>query len=314
MQTSVSRGQARTAPVARRRKRFSVGRLISYIVVIAVAIVMMVPFIWAFSSALKTNNDIFSYPPQFFPTAPHWEHFAQGWCSAIGGNTSDNCFTIFFPDAPTFTNFTINTLVIATLIVVGTVLSCVVVAYGFARFRFPGRNVLFLIMLSTMMIPYAVTLIPQYIFFSRIGWVNTILPLVVPAFFASPYFVFLLRQFFMSIPYDLDEAARIDGAGSLRILMQVLLPEVRPAVIAMSVLTFIGAWKDFLAPVVYLQDAAKYTIEVGLAQFHNAVAGQPRWDLLTAVSLVTMIPMIIIFFFSSRYIVEGVTLSGMGGN
>jgi multiple sugar transport system permease protein len=188
-----------------------------------------------------------------------------------------------------------------------------VVAYGFSRFRFPGRSAIFLLMLSTMMIPYAITLIPQYIIFSKIGWVNTFLPLTVPSYFGGPYFIFLLRQFFMTIPYDLDEAARIDGAGNMRILWQVLLPEIRPAILAMAVLTFIGTWQDFLAPLIYLQDSNLFTIEVGLAQFYNSVSGQPRWDLLTSVALVSMIPMVVLFFISSRYIVRGVTMSGMGG-
>ena len=300
MATTVAPDEASVARRARRGVTVRPGRLLLYAVAFVTAVVMMVPFIWAFTSALKDNGDIFTYPPVFFPAHPHWEHFLDGWQSQVGGG-------------PTFTTFTLNTLRITLINVGGTVVSCTIVAYGFARFRFPLRNLLFLVMLSTMMIPYAITLIPQYIIFTNIGWVNTILPLTVPGFFASPYFVFLLRQFFMSIPYDLDEAARIDGAGSLRILWQVLLPEIRPAVIAMAVLTFIGTWKDFLAPLVYLQDADKYTIEIGLTQFYNAYSGQPRWDLLTAVSLVTMIPMVIIFFFASKYIVRGVTLSGMGG-
>ena len=312
MATSLRRSRTGTAAALGRPRRFSMGRLLSYLAVWLIALVMIVPFLWSFGSSLKLNNDIFDYPPALFPAHPHWEHFIDGWCSSVDGNSSSNCFALI-TDNPTFTNFTVNTVIIATLVVIGTVLSCVIVAYGFARFRFPGRNALFLVMLSTMMIPYAITLIPQYIIFSNIGWVNTILPLTVPAFFGTPYFIFLLRQFFTSIPYDLDEAARMDGAGSLRVLFQILMPEVRPAIIAMSLLTFIGAWKDFLAPVIYLQDRSKYTIEVGLAQFYNAVSGQPRWDLLTAVSLVSMVPMVLIFFLASKYIVRGVTLSGMGG-
>lgn len=286
--------------VTRGRTSVSMWRVLTYVVAVVVSVIMLIPFFWSFTSALKSNDDIFVFPPIIFPTQPHWEHFVQGWTSAVGGG-------------PDFTVFTINTAIVATLTVVGTVVSCVLVAYGFARFRFPGRDALFLILLSTMMIPFAVTLIPSYIIYSYLGFVNTFVPLVLPAFFGVPYFVFLLRQFFMSIPYDLDEAARIDGAGSLRILAQVLWPEIQPAVIAMSVLTFIGTWKDFQAPIVYLQDSSIYTIEVGLAQFYNAYSGQPRWDLLTAVALVTMTPMVLIFVVASKYIVKGVTLSGMGG-
>jgi multiple sugar transport system permease protein len=287
-------------PLEKHRPPLTAWRVAAYVFAIGVAVVMLIPFVWAFSSALKTSDDIFTFPPVFFPTHPHWENFINGWTSQIGGG-------------PDFTTFTINSAIISIGNVTGTVLSCTVIAYGFSRFRFPGRNILFLIMLSTMMIPYAVTLIPQYIIFSKIGWVDTFLPLIVPAYFGVPYFVFLLRQFFMSIPYDLDESARIDGAGVFRTLWQILLPEVRPAVIAMAVLTFIGTWQDFLAPLIYLQSPEHYTIEVGLAQFYNSYSGQPQWDLITAVALVSMIPMVLLFFVASRHIIRGVTLSGMGG-
>ena len=287
-------------PIPRPRSRVDPWRVLSYAFAVGVSIIMLIPFGWAFSSALKSNADIFTYPPVFIPTNPHWENFINGWTSTIGGG-------------PDFTTFTRNSAIVTVVAVCGTCLSCTVVAYGFSRFRFPGRSVLFLLMLSTMMIPYAITLIPQYIIFSKIGWVNTFLPLTVPSYFGAPYFIFLLRQFFMGIPYDLDEAARIDGSGNMRILWQILLPEIRPAIIAMAVLTFIGTWQDFLAPLIYLQDSNLFTLEVGLAQFYNSVSGQPRWDLLTAVALVSMIPMVLLFFVSSRYIVRGVTLSGMGG-
>lgn len=295
-----SRRTVLPAVAGRRRQRVDPWRIAVYAFAIAVAIVMLIPFAWAFSSALKTNSDIFTYPPVFIPDHPHWENFVNGWTSNVGGG-------------PDFTTFTRNSAFVATTVVIGTCLSCTVVAYGFARFRFPGRGAIFLLVLSTMMIPYAITLIPQYIIFSKIGWVNTFLPLTVPSYFGAPYFIFLLRQFFMSIPYDLDEAARIDGSGNMRILWQILLPEIRPAILAMAVLTFIGTWQDFLAPLIYLQDSNLYTIEVGLAQFYNSVSGQPRWDLLTAVALVSMIPMVLLFFVASKYIVRGVTLSGMGG-
>jgi multiple sugar transport system permease protein len=300
MSVTAAAGQQAISAQTRRRFRINPFRVLCYVFAIGVATVMSIPFLWTFSSALKSNDDIFTFPPIFFPSNPHWENFINGWTSTIGGG-------------PDFTTFTMNSAIITVGNVTGAVLSCVLVAYGFSRFRFPGRNVLFLVMLSTMMIPYAITLIPLYILFSKIGWVDTFLPLIVPAYFGVPYFIFLLRQFFMSIPYDLDESARIDGAGILRTLFQILLPEIRPAIIAMAVLTFIGTWQDFLAPLVYLQSAEHFTIEVGLAQFYNSYSGQPRWDLITSVALVSMIPMVLLFTVASKYIVRGVTLSGMGG-
>ena len=193
----------------------------------------------------------------------------------------------------------------------GTLLSSSIVAYGFARFRAPGLNVLFLLLLSTMMLPRQVTLIPVYLLFSRLGWVDTLKPLIVPAFFANAYDVFLLRQFFMTIPLEMDEAARIDGAGTFTIFFRILLPLSLPALAAVAIFHFMWAWNDFFDPLIYLQHAEKYTLALGL-QFFNALHAQ-NTHLLMAASVVTVLPCVLLFFFAQRTFIQGIVISGVKG-
>ncbi|WAH44528.1 carbohydrate ABC transporter permease [Alicyclobacillus fastidiosus] len=268
-------------------------RLVIYLLLIGTSICFLVPFAWLILSALKSSDEIFVFPPVWLPK--HWE-----W-----GNFAKALTTL------PFGRYALNSIIIATANVVGNVVSCAFVAYGFARFRFPGRRILFMVMLATMMIPSQVLLVPQFIMFHDLGWLNTFLPLTVPAFFGSAFYVFLLRQFFMTIPIELEEAATIDGAGSLRIFFKVVLPLIKPALTAVAIFSFQGAWNDFLSPLIYLNDPSKYTLQLGLSQFQGTY--HTEWNLIMAATVVVALPMLIIFFSAQRYFIEGITMTGSKG-
>ncbi len=216
----------------------------------------------------------------------------------------------------------LNTVIITAVSVVGTLLSTSLVAYAFARLRWPGRDMLFSLVLATMMLPGVVLFIPQFILFSNLpafgfqgsqNWVNTFLPLTVPAFTGSAFFIFLLRQFMRGIPMEMSEAAKIDGASELRIWWTIVMPLTKAALAAIAIFQFQAAWEDFMGPLIYLQSERLYTLQLGLRQFEFAAGGAPAWNWLMAASLVVMLPVIIIFLFFQRYFIEGVTLTGLKG-
>jgi ABC-type glycerol-3-phosphate transport system permease component len=266
---------------------------LGYLLAIVVAAFFMLPFFWMVSSSLKPNYQVLEVPPRWLPDPVRWENYVEA--------------LTYVP----FSRYLLNTLFISTLTIAGHVLSCTVVAYGFARLRAPGKEALFLVLLATMMLPYPVTMIPIYIGFKSVGWVNSFLPLIVPAFFGNAFYIFLLRQFFLTIPPDLEEAARIDGANTAQIIWHVILPAVRPAIATVAAFTFQGAWNDFLTPLIYLHDQSKYTISLGLSFFRSNY--DIRWSYLMAASLVTMLPMIVVFFLAQRTFIEGITLTGIKG-
>ena len=204
-----------------------------------------------------------------------------------------------------------NTIAISGLTVLGTVLSCTFIAYGFARLQWPGRNIIFLIYLSTIMLPSQVTLIPLYLIFRDLGWVGTFLPLVVPHFFGSALYVFLLRQFLLTIPQELSDAARIDGASELGILWYVMIPLMRPALAVVALFTFVQTYRDFLGPLIYLQNQQDWTISLGLKLFQNMYGAQ--WQLMMAASTLAMLPTIVLFFFTQKTFVRGIALTGLKG-
>ncbi len=210
-----------------------------------------------------------------------------------------------------FLKYILNTLIIVLFGTIGTLVSCILVAYGFARFRAPGLKILFLLLLSTVMLPPQVTLIPQFIFFKQIGWYDTFLPLIVPAFFANAWDVFLLRQFFMSLPPELDDAARIDGCGPFGILRYIILPQATPVIITVTIFSILYAWNDFYAPLIYLQTQSNWTAAVGLQSFNALYTNQDH--LLMAASAVLLIPPILMFFFAQKYFIQGVVVSGIKG-
>lgn len=261
---------------------------------VVIALIFLIPLLFAISSSLKPDAEIFKIPPDWLPHPAQWSNY---------------------PDslrALPFGHFLLNTLLITIGRIVGLLLSCSLAAYAFARLRWRGRNVLFGLVLATMMIPAEVTILPQYLAFSKIGWVNTFLPLIVPGFFANnAFYVFLLRQFFATIPRELDEAARIDGAGYFRIYWQIILPLAKPALAATTIFIFQANWVAFLEPLIYLQDQSKFTLSLGLGLFQEQ--DYTHWGWLMSASLAVSVPIIIVFFLAQRHFVRGWTFSGIKG-
>ncbi|MCY4146835.1 MAG: carbohydrate ABC transporter permease [Chloroflexi bacterium] len=268
-------------------------RAIAYTIVMIMAFAYIFPLYWLVVTALKTDVEIFQQPPPIFPPDPQWQNFGAS--------------TTYIP----FWRYMWNTIAISGLTVLGTVLSCTFIAYGFARIQWPGRNILFLIYLSTIMLPSQVTLIPLYLIFRDLGWVGTFLPLVVPHFFGSALYVFLLRQFLLTIPQELSDAARIDGASELGILWHVMIPLMRPALAVVALFTFVQTYRDFLGPLIYLQNQQDWTISLGLKLFQNMYGAQ--WQLMMAASTLAMLPTIALFFFTQKTFVRGIALTGLKG-
>ena len=271
-------------------------RVFSYVVVIAGACVLMLPFLWMFSSSLKTQHAVFASPPQWIPDPVMWRNYIDAWT------------------AMPFTRFLFNTLFIVALGLTGEVMSTTVVAYGFARYRFPGRDFLFIILLSTMMLPYVVTLIPTFLIWRTFGLIDQFDPLVIGAIFAwGPFHIFLLRQFMMTIPMQMEEAAIVDGANTAQRFLWVMIPLVRPALLAVAVFTFQSFWNDFLGPLIYLNDMNKYTMNLGLYFFFGGPAEPPRWNWVMALSALLAVPILVLFFFAQKYFIEGLTVTGLKG-
>ena len=258
-------------------------------------VVILVPVIWMLSTSLKTKFTVLRFPPEWIPTNPQWHNYH---------------------DALTFMPFHLffkNTIVYSLVTMFAEALSCSLVAYGFARLRAPGRNVLFLLVLGTMMLPYQVTMIPQFVLFTRfLGWKDSWLPLIVPTFFGSAYLIFLLRQFYLSIHQDLIDAARIDGCSFFGVWWRIFLPLSRPALTAVAILSFTYHWNDYLGPLIYINSQDKWPVSLGLAGLTAAYGGTP-WHWLMAASVVAVIPLIVIFFFLQRYFIQGIVITGVKG-
>ncbi|MCD7032821.1 carbohydrate ABC transporter permease [Metabacillus sp. GX 13764] len=264
------------------------------IILILGSLLILSPVWWMVSTSFKSPAEILSFPPSFLPKQFLWSNYAEAWKSA------------------NFTRWTLNTLFIAVMSVIGNVLVNSLVAYGFAKINFKGRNVLFIAVLSSMLIPGFVMLVPQYILFSKIGWLNTYLPLIVPAFLGSAFFIFLLRQFMLTIPNELIEAAIMDGAGHLRIWWYVIMPLVKPALIAVAIFSFNGAWNDLLGPLLYINDENLYTLQIGMQTFKGTV--QTQWQYLMAMSVLVLLPVVVLFFIFQKYFIKGANISsGMKG-
>jgi multiple sugar transport system permease protein len=275
-----------------RRWRARLGRVLAFAFLCFVAFLFVAPFFWMLSTSLKPVQEIFEY--NWIPSELVWRNYDDALSSAP--------FDTYFK----------NSLIITGLGTLGAVISSSLVAYSFARLRWPGRDLWFLVVLGTMMLPGIVTLIPQYILFAKLGWVDTFRPLVVPGWLASDaFYVFLLRQFFRSIPMELSEAAKIDGASELRIWWQIVMPLSKPALAAVTIFAFNGAWGDYLKPLIYLHSESRYTLQLGLTTFQQAAGGLPRWDWMMAASLVVMLPVVIIFFAGQKYFIEGITMTGI---
>lgn len=282
------------------RVKFRPERMVLYVVVIVLCIIFGFPLFWTLMSSLKTPADIVKFPPVWIPPVFQWQNYVE----------------IFGISRIPVTTWARNSLIIVVLGTAGTVITASLVAYSFARFEYRGRNFLFLVTLATLMIPAQVTLIPQFVLFHRLGWINTLLPLWVPLWFGgSGFAIFLMRQFFMSLPRDLDEAALIDGASYLRIFWSILLPLCKPVLATLGIIMIIELWGDFLGPLIYLNSPEKFTVAVGL-QFFNTVpdiGGEPMKHLLMAACVLSMLPILIIFFLGQRFFVQGIVMSGIKG-
>ena len=268
-------------------------KALGYVLLLIVAAVLVLPLYWMVSTALKSPGQMFELPPVWVPNPIETSNFPQ-----------------VFQEVP-FARFLVNTSIIVAVNIVGQLVSVALVAYGFARLRFPGRSILFLLMLSTLMIPYHVTLVPRFILFAKLGWINTYLPLTVPAFTGSAFLIFLVRQYMMSIPFDLDEAAYIDGASRFDVFWRIILPLSRPALMLVVVFTFVGTWNDFLQPLIYLNDPELFTVSLGLSFFQGA--RETNWNLLMAGSLMATIPPLILFFLAQRQLIGGISIEGLKG-
>ena len=266
-----------------------------HVFLIAAAIVFLAPFYVMVSSALKDNSQIFAIPPQWIPNPILWENFRTA---------------IDFPGFPYF-RLLWNSIFYAGMVTIGTVISCAAVGYGFARLRFPGRDVLFAITLATLMVPAIVTFIPTYILFAKVGLTGTYAPLILPKFFGDAFFIFMLRQFFRGVPWDLSDAARMDGASEFRIFWEIMLPLVRPALIVVAVFSLLYTWHDFFGPLIYLQDVDQYPLSLGLFAFQ--AQRTLEWPLIMAGATLTILPLVIVFMFTQRYFIRGVTMTGLKG-
>lgn len=272
------------------KKRFSIKKILLYGVLSVISLLLLAPLAWMISTSLKPMSEVVTFPPSLIPKNVMWDNYRVAIQS--------------FP----FFSYMGNTLFITSLVVIGTLLSNSFIAYGFSKISFPLKNVWFALVLSTMMIPSFVTMIPQYIVFSKLGWVGTYLPLIVPSFFGNAFSIFLLRQFYLSINDELIEAAQLDGANHLYIWSHLMVPLTKPALITVGILSFNGTWNDFVGPLLYIHDEARYTLQLGLQVFQNQSTTQ--WNLLMAAASLTLLPTIILFFVAQKYFMEGMDLSG----
>ncbi|WII39451.1 carbohydrate ABC transporter permease [Paenibacillus thiaminolyticus] len=267
--------------------------VVVYSLLLLFSLLFLAPFYWMITTAVKTPEELYLFPPKWIPSVFQWDNFAKAWQSQPFG---------------TYLN---NSLIVTGLSLIGQLLSSSLVAYGFARFHFRGKDALFLILLASMMIPWEVTMIPLYMEFNALGWINTLKPLIVPAWFGSPFFIFLLRQFIMGIPTELEEAARIDGANPVQIFLRLIVPLLRPALILVGVFHILSSWNDYLGPLIFLNDQTKYTLTLGLSQFRG-MFGVDMVSIM-AVTFLICLPPLAAFFLAQRYIVEGIATTGIKG-
>jgi len=257
---------------------------------------MLYPVLWLVSSSFKPTDLIFT-DPRLWPASVTLQHYAEGWFGLRNIQ---------------FGRFFLNSLIICLLAVVGNIVSSSMAAFAFARIQFPLRNLWFALMLGTIMLPGHVTLIPQYIIFHKLGWVDTFLPLTVPKFVAEAFYVFLIVQFIRGIPKELDESAKIDGCGTLTLYLRVIMPLATPALITTGIFTFMGTWDDFFSQIIYLSDINKFTVPLGLRLFLDS-SGDSNWGAVFAMSVVSILPSLLIFFAGQRYFVEGIATTGLKG-
>ena len=281
-----------------RRQRTSIN-FITYLLLGLGAAIVLVPFWWMLKTSLTAQTRLFEFPPQLFPDPVVWRNYIEAW----------NALPV------SFTRFTANTIFITVLAMTAEIFTCSLVAYGFARFRFPGRNFLFILMLSTMMLPAVVTLVPSFILWRELKLIDTYDPMTLGAWFAwGPSYIFLLRQFFLTLPKEIEEAARIDGANTFQIYWHIMLPLVKPALLAIAVLSFIGNWNNFMGPLIYLNSGEKYPLIMALKFFEQSLSKQaPLFHYMMAMTTMMSFPLLLLYFFMQRTLIEGITAGAVKG-
>jgi multiple sugar transport system permease protein len=288
---------ARQRPSIFRTARFQENfiRTVATLICFAGLAVVLFPAFWMFSTSLKSQIETFKSPPVWIPSSFHWENY---WEALINTNP--------------FPRYFLNTFYFATMVVIAEVVSNAFIAFGFARLRAPGRNALFILVLATLMIPAEVTLIPQYVLFSRFGWLNSYKPLIIPAWFGSAYLIFLLRQFYMTIPKEYDEAAIIEGANYFTIWWRIILPLSQAALGVVAIMSFIFHWNYYQGPLIYLNDNSLFTVSLGLSMFRTPFGGTP-WHWYMAAAFTSLLPCILLFFLAQRFFIQGIVVSGVKG-
>jgi len=279
------------APMTTRRQRRLILHIIVHLILWGGLVLILIPLAWTLSTSLKSPGEVFIFPPTWLPERIIWGNYAEA-VTAIP-----------------FFQYLSNTLLITGLSIVGKVISVTLVAFSFARLRWWGRDFFFIVMLATMMLPPHITLIPQFILFKNLNWIDTFLPLIVPTFFGGPWLTFLVRQFLLTLPRDLDDAARIDGCSSWGVYWRIIMPMAKPAVLIVIIFTFNNVWNEFLLPLIYLQSSANFTLALGLRMFQGEAS--TSWNLLMAASLLTMLPVLLLFFFSQKYFIQGIVFTGV---
>lgn len=273
--------------------------MMAHIALVVISLVFVLPFLWMLSTALKPASETMVSPPQWIPSKFLWGNFPE----AVYYGSKELGYIPFLV-------YGLNTLIITVLCVTGSVISNALVGYSFARLNWKGKDLFFSITLATMMVPFAVTMVPSFALFKWLGWVGTFQPLWVPSFFGGAFSIFLLRQFFRTIPMDLSEAAKIDGASEFQIFSDVILPLAKPALSVVALFTFMGSWNDFMGPLIYLVDQKSFTLAVGLQAFQSQHGGT-SWNLLMAASIIVIAPIVIVFFFAQKVFLEGIATTGL---
>lgn len=292
--TTVARPVAKSGLLSSRRRATSLKLTVTYLALLIGGIFVCLPFVWMISTSLKDEGSVFIFPPNWIPNPILWSNYSQA-------------LTVL-----PFALFLRNTLITTLVPIIGVLISCSLTAYSFSRLRWPGRDICFVLVLATMMLPGQVTMIPKFILFRYLGWIDTFFPLIAPPWFAVGAFnVFLLRQFFLTVPLEMDDAAKLDGANYLDIYARLLLPLMKPALAAVAIFTFQFHWNDFLEPLIYLHSQSNFTLALGLRSFQGEYGTD--WNLLMAASLAVMTPPLLLFFFAQRYFIQGVVFTGVKG-
>ncbi|HRW46973.1 MAG: carbohydrate ABC transporter permease [Caldilinea sp.] len=285
------RTPARSEPRMTRRQRTLLQKTAIHLVLLAGVVLMFIPLVWTISTSLKSPGEVYLFPPTWIPNEIMWSNYYRA-VTAIP-----------------FFLYLWNTVLITAISIVGKVISITLVAFAFARLRWWGRDVMFIVMLATMMLPPHITLIPQFIMFKWLGWIDTFLPLIVPTFFGGPYLTFLVRQYLLAIPRELDDAARIDGCSDFGLYWRIIMPLAKPAILIVVIFVFNGTWNEFLLPLIYLHNPDLFTLALGLRMFQGEAS--TSWNLLMAASLLSMLPVIILFFVTQRHFIQGIVFTGV---